>query len=270
MNLALKYKKSFLEKLLGTNYKWWYLVKYVLKLNTYYLWNEIFSSVNKAVILLASLIIFTTIQQESSEVVTYLILGNLFFIATDPNNSWLVGESIKDGSLVRVLLQPVSVKNYFFVNGFATVFYMLFSYAISFAPVILLFWNQVDLNLNILWLIPFWPIAVLIRSWLDIITGLTAFWSTEFYGAAFLNQTLTAFFSGSMFPLIFLSEQFPILNYTPFAFILNHPMQIYLGNYTLVQTGWTLLGGIIWAIILWLAARILFRLGLKKNESVGL
>jgi ABC-type uncharacterized transport system permease subunit len=47
-------------------------------------------------------------------------------------------------------------------------------------------------------------------------------------------------------------------------------MQIYLGKYSMTEIIYTFFGGIAWCFVLWILARVIFKLGLKKNEAVGL
>jgi len=259
-----------MEKLLGRMYKWWYFTIYVFRLNFVYLINEMLTSLNKTFFLLSSLIIFTFIQKENTEVISYLIIGNLFFATTDANNAWFLGNYIKDGKLARILILPQNIFKYLFFNGLSNTFYMAITYLVSLIPLSILFSSSLNFSNNIIYLVLFWPIPVIIRLFLEILTGLTAFWTTEFYGAAFLNTNFLNFFSGSLFPLLFILDKFPILGYTPYSLILHHPMQIYLGKYDTNQTILVFLGGIIWCVILYFLAKLVFKLGLKRNESVGL
>jgi ABC-2 type transport system permease protein len=259
-----------LEKILGTNYKWWYFIKYVFKINLTYIWNEVLASLNRVVALLASLIIFTYLQKESQEFVTYLIIGNIFFATTDANISWFLGNSIKDGKISRYLILPQNFNTFIAYNGLSNTIYMLITYMISLIPIALFFYSSLVFSWNVLILLLFWPIAVGVRLFLEFMAGLSAFWTTEFYGAAFLNITLISFLSGSIFPLNFISEKLPLLDYTPFAVLFYHPMQIYLGKYDLNQIISVFVGGFIWVMVLFLLSQIMFKNGLKRNESVGL
>jgi ABC-type uncharacterized transport system permease subunit len=47
-------------------------------------------------------------------------------------------------------------------------------------------------------------------------------------------------------------------------------MQIYLGKYSNLEIFYTFLGGLVWCIMLYFLAKLVFKMGLKKNESVGL
>jgi ABC-type uncharacterized transport system permease subunit len=51
---------------------------------------------------------------------------------------------------------------------------------------------------------------------------------------------------------------------------LHHPMQIYLGEYNSLDILLVFLGGIVWCLVLYFLAKFVFKLGLKRNESVGL
>ena len=55
-----------------------------------------------------------------------------------------------------------------------------------------------------------------------------------------------------------------------FAFTFYHPMQIYLGKYSILETIYVFGGGIVWCIILYYSAKWVFKMGLKRNEAVGL
>jgi ABC-type uncharacterized transport system permease subunit len=47
-------------------------------------------------------------------------------------------------------------------------------------------------------------------------------------------------------------------------------MQIYLGKYDFNQTLMVFAGGIAWCIVLYFLAKWVFKMGLKRNEAVGL
>lgn len=106
-----------MEKLLGKNYKCWYLVKYWLKANTVYFWSEFFVGLNRTLILLGTCMIFLYLGQENQEpILNYLLLGSIFFAITDPVMSWFISGDIKQGKITKWLIYPVSyIKLLFFV-----------------------------------------------------------------------------------------------------------------------------------------------------------
>ncbi|MEI6728990.1 MAG: ABC-2 family transporter protein [bacterium] len=264
------YLTSLMQKLLGRNYKWWYLICYYFKLNTTYLWNEIFASIFRISGIFSSLVIFTFLQQEDAQITTYLIIGGAYFACTDALISWFIGDSIKNGKISRMLILPQNFMIFVFFSGISVILFLLLTYSIILVPLFVFFSGSLIFSWNIFWLLLFWPISSTIRLFIEFLVGLSAFWTTEFYGLAYINTIVLQFFSGALFPLYFISTKFPLLNYTPFSILFYHPMQVYLGKYNINQTIFVFLGGIAWCVILYFLAKLVFNLGLKRNESVGL
>jgi ABC-2 type transport system permease protein len=270
MTTNLAYQPTFLQKLLGKNYKWLYVITYYFKANTYYLWNEIFYSLNKTFVLLTTLVVFTFLDKTTPEILTYLLVGAIFLAATDPSVSWFLGTNIKNGQITRFLILPGDFLNFVIFIGIGNTFYFFISYIISLLPILLFFSSSLIFSWNVLWLFLFYPICIGIRLFIETLTGLLAFWTTEFSGMAALNATILFFFCGASFPLNFISNKLPILEYTPYSILFYHPMQIYLGKYNTIQTIGVFVGGLAWCLVLYFLAKLVFKLGLKRNESVGL
>lgn len=264
-------QETFLQKLLGKNYKWFYLVKYWIKSNIIYFWSEVFISINRCITLLGTVIIFLYLGKDSNQpILNYLLLGNLFFAITDPVISWFVSGNIKDGKLTKWLMYPMEYTTFLLFVGIANCFYMSLTYLVSLIPIVLLFHQNISLTGNFGLILLCLPIAFVIRFSLQVLAGFSAFWFTEGSGSNHLMQNLENLLSGSMFPLYILPVYFGWLQYSPFAFTFYHPMQIYLGKYNPEQTFWVFLGGIFWCVLLYFLAKWVFKLALKRNESVGL
>jgi ABC-2 type transport system permease protein len=101
------------------------------------------------------------------------------------------------------------------------------------------------------------------------ILGCTSFFLTDAHAILDLQYQADYFLSGKAIPLSVVNFLQPII-FLPFAFTFFHPTQIYLGKYSTIEIIYTFLGGITWCFVLWIAARAIFKLGLKKNEAVGL
>jgi len=269
-NLTSTFTPTFLQKLLGRGYKWWYIIYYNFKLHTQYLINEIFASTFRISGLLTSLVIFTFLQKEDPTIITYLVVGTAYFSTTGAQVSWFVGNSIQNGKISRILLLPTNFFSFIFFTGFSTALFLLMTYSVILIPLFIIFFNSLIFSWNIGYLLMLFLIVVTIRVFIELLVGLTAFWTTEFYGAAYLNTGMLAFFSGSVFPLNFISDKLWILNYSPYSILFYHPMQIYLGKYSPTEILYVFLGGITWCVVLYFLAKWVFKLGLKRNESVGL
>ena len=114
------------------------------------------------------------------------------------------------------------------------------------------------------------PISLFLLFLLEISVSFSAFWLTRINGIILNFGFLLAIFSGRNFPLNLLIESFSWNLFNPFAFTFYHPMQIYLGKYSQIEIIQTFVGGIIWCLVLFILARIVFKMGLKRNEAVGL
>jgi ABC-2 type transport system permease protein len=104
----------------------------------------------------------------------------------------------------------------------------------------------------------------------NIILGYLAFWFTEVEGFVQSYIAVSVFLAGNVIPLNIIPTVGNYLVFLPFAFTFYHPMQIYLGKYDTNKTIYIFLGGLAWCIVLYFLAKIIFKMGLKRNESVGL
>ena len=263
-------KETFLQRTLGDNYKWFFLIKYWIKANTAYFWSEVFIGLNRTLTLLGTCVIFLYLGQNQQPILNYLLLGSIFFAITDPVMAWFVSGDIKYGKITKWLMYPAKYINILFFIAIANCLYLSLTCLVGLIPVVLLFHQNINLSGNFWVFIPFILTSFVIRFSLQILTGFSAFWFIEGTGLTHLMQNAENFLSGSMFPLFILPFYFNWLQFLPFAFTFYHPMQIYLGKYDNFQTFLVFLGGVSWCILLYFLARFVFKMGLKRNESVGL
>jgi ABC-type uncharacterized transport system permease subunit len=103
----------------------------------------------------------------------------------------------------------------------------------------------------------------------EVIIGSITFYSTETAQLIETKNFLIPLLAGS---LVFLDTNSftKMFIFSPFAFTFYHPMQIYLGKYSNLEIFYVFLGGLAWCFILYFLAKLVFKMGLKKNEAVGL
>ncbi len=264
-----------LTKLLGKNYKWWYLVKYNFDVNS----SGAFSLVIAQLSIILNTLTLTyvwAIGQASAAVFTYLLLGRIYrgliesFGATNISQKIITGGISKD----LILPQPYFKIDFFntlgerFVHNPINVTAYIFAAIVAFNT-FATFYNSDPLK--ILLLVLFVPISFYIFYILNFIFGLSAFFFKDPRNFTRSYQSfiaLHAVLTGLYIPLDKLA--LPLIENTPFAYILHQPMQIYLGKYNQNQTILVFLNGLAWCIVLYFLAKIMFKLGLKRNESVGL
>jgi ABC-2 type transport system permease protein len=204
-----------------------------------------------------------------ANIFTYFIIGEAFIFSNAIQYD--IGENIQDGRLTTKLLRPTNVFGFYICQAFGYQFFeniskLLLYLTIGFVFLRFLIFPSVS---SVLMFGFFCIIAYLLNTFIGIITGLSAFWFTAFFGSANFVNSIKTVLSGNFFPLNAI-KQLIFLTFLPFAFTFYHPTQIYLGKYSNIEILYTFLGGIAWCIVLWILARVIFKLGLKKNEAVGL
>jgi ABC-2 type transport system permease protein len=271
MTLATQFTPTIMQKLLGRQYKWWFLGVYTTKQNFNYIWNEIFTSFYRFIWLIG-VITLGTHQGENQSLVNYILIGSLFFAISEGFMSWQIGEEIKTGHITKLLMYPTNILTNYIVQGLFKCFYVGVSYFPWLILLYIMYRPDISENISRWWVFPVMFFASwFIRLMFDMITSFGSFWIVEFIGLSYLNYNLVGILSGSLFPLDYLSSDiYNIVIYTPFAFTFYHPMQIYLGKYDTAQTLLVFAGGIAWCIFLYFLAKFIFKLGLKRNEAVGL
>jgi ABC-2 type transport system permease protein len=275
MTQTTQFTPTRMQKLLGRQYKWWYVTVYSIRLAQSSLVSKVFGTFANSVNFFAMLYIWFFNGNDPS-IMTYLIVGRVYKTLTDNYWSDKISAEIIYGSLSISLLRPTdymadnffkSLRSRFVRNFVALLGVLIVSIIISFIGVKLLFGN-------ILFLIFLLPIIIIINYLLTFIMGCVAFFpsdSRNYSSFAISYNQLSIIFIGSVIPLDVFPERISLFfSFLPFAWILHHPMQIYLGKYDTTQTLMVFVGGIAWCIILYFLAKLIFKLGLKRNEAVGL
>ena len=272
------YKPTFLQKLLGSNYKWWFIILYNLKSQRAYLGDTFFWTLSSFVRTAGVFGIWWLTTKDSPNFETNLILSYLFFgsFLSTMTNNWAdlsLGWHNITGRISGYLLKPTSYLWYQYIMYIGRQF--LANFPIQILSFVLLFpfirqYLIFNLDLNLVFVILLIPIIYSLNLFLNFTFGCLTFWILELDGANDFYSYLSDFLKGGLIPLSMILGYFPFLNYSPFVFLLHHPMQIYLGKYSSLEIFYVFLGGIIWCAALYFLAKWVFKMGLKKNESVGL
>ncbi len=263
-------KITFLQKLLGRNYKWWFLMLFYHKRQTTYTFDNLMWILSASLRLFGSIYLWVIFSPSNSkEIFTYLFLGNLFLQLTANYTGFALGYDILSGKIANVLLYPQSLIKYHFCRSFGGSWYSSSMYLAVFLVIFVFSWKLLILPsfINLFLSFIFLVLGLIIKFLIEFLIGCLAFWVTQIQNALMAVSEFSSFLSGNFIPLYFLPLTFQFL---PFAWLLHHPMQIYLGKYSPIETFWVFLGGISWCILLYFLAKLVFKMGLKRNESVGL
>jgi ABC-2 type transport system permease protein len=270
---------TLMEKLLGKNYKWWYILKYYFKSNGTGLSGFLVSQIADIVQVLGITYIWI-INNSPNQVITYLIIGRIFKSLSDCFLAEVVAPEVASGKISNYLMLPTPFMPFYFFREVGRRIVFNTGRAISLLIAVTIFFSYIDLkilSLNNLIVLPFLVVLSFVLSFFtEFIVGFSmSFFDDKrnyeglrkaYNGLAGMGGILT----GIIIPLDKLPLYKEFIQFLPTTFFLHHPMQIFLGKYNFQETLAVFAGGLAWCLILYFLAKFVFKLGLKKNEAVGL
>lgn len=182
-----------------------------------------------------------------------------------------VGNGIKDGKINTTLLKPYNIVMGMFIQEQA---WKVLSILVALPPTIFIlffFRDAIHINLSflqIIMLIISIILGAIIFALLEAIAGLTAFWVTEVWPVAQLNEMFRSLFGGGMLPLTFLPPSILfIANILPYKYTFYVPVSILLSKSPniLIDIAMQLL----YIFVLYIIYRFLWNRGIRKYEAVG-
>lgn len=208
------------------------------------------------------------------EMLTYVLIGNLFNMVV---RSWAhqsVSRQIQEGTLSNFLVQPVNYFHYFIFREIGRHSLPTSLSIISQLGVTAFFYRTIIINTSFYALgaiAAMLVFAFITELFLSFLIGSIAFWTDETDGLYATIDRLQRFFSGGYFPLNLLPSAFLSASYyLPFAYSIYVPTQIYLGKESIAAGLKGLLVQIAWIMILYCIIQIVWRMGLKRYEAVGM
>jgi ABC-type uncharacterized transport system permease subunit len=212
----------------------------------------------------------------SAEIVVYLLGGRV--ISFLGNNHWYnrIGSDVITGKISNNLLMPTKLfLNYFFQSLGGRLFRNILS-TFTIILVVLMFNSLVtpipfvDLNP---WAFGLVPLVFAINFTHGIIISSLAFMLKDKRDFGVLAESIMQIInilSGAMIPFAALPFASNILPWLPTSLLFHHPTQVLLNNYNSTQILLVFAASLSCVIIATAISLLIFRLGLKKNESVGL
>lgn len=209
-----------------------------------------------------------------ADIVTYFLIIIVVKLVSDSHVSNSMREDIIEGRLNFYLVRPV---NFIFSRCLHEVSYKLFS-GIFFIPLIIvisLFFKQyLVLPQSILQLVLFLfslILAFILSNAFQFIIGFACFWLGNNSGPNNLNHLADLVFSGRIAPLVFFPPFLKLIaSVLPFKYISYFPAQIFLGQIGYQEILLGFIYAMIWIIVIWGIAYIMWRRGLKIYEGVGI
>jgi ABC-type uncharacterized transport system permease subunit len=267
-------QEIFLQKILGNNYKWWFIIRYSLISETGGKIGFIFGYISAIARVVSSNYVWF-LAGSGTEVFTYLLVGRIYSQISNNLYYYQLSYLIHTGNLISKLMYST---NFFLTQYLSAIGKRLFKNLIQLGGVsigiifcLATFAQISSPSWTLFWVILIIPISFTLNHFFGIIFGSLAFWTKQwdYDGIKESYEISFMLLTGSIIPL----DKLPfsgIFQFLPTSFWLHHPMQIYLGKYSTIQILYVFLGGIFWSVSLYFLAKFVFQMGFKLNESVGL
>lgn len=228
---------------------------------TLLLWNAIFGEID-------NIAGYTKVK-----IITYYIFCALIIDLTYAGVNYEIAEDIRKGTLSHHLIKPLSYFGHSFaikvgsnIPYFVISFIMVFLYT---TLVVKVFYLQTNFLLVLIFIIAL-SFAFVLSFMVTFILSLLSFWLEEVSSVQSLSDIITYISSGALLPLSFFPPQIQkIFTFLPFKYLLNFPIEIYLGNLCFNKISHGLIVQIFWIAIFYIIQLLIWRLGLKRYQSYG-
>ncbi|MFA5925681.1 MAG: ABC-2 family transporter protein [Parcubacteria group bacterium] len=210
-----------------------------------------------------------------NEMISYVVFAWFFsFLTTTYAFERNVARDIHQGTLSNLMVKPQSYIRYMMAVATGRIS-IAFSIVLVQAVIVFSFFrSEIIFSLDIpkFLVLVFMLIATyLINLFLSILIGFIAFWTTEINGTYYSIKVFSRFMSGTFFPISLLPVFFMKASFfLPFVYTIYIPVQLYLGKISFAEGLRGLAIEIGWLVVLYVIIKIVWRLGLKKYESVGI
>ncbi|TAK95855.1 hypothetical protein EPO05_03085 [Patescibacteria group bacterium] len=233
--------------------------------------------------LLAQLVLWSAIFQStdivkgytSAEMMSYLVFGWIFrFLTTSYGYENLIYKDIQSGKLSNFIVKPISYLRYITADSIGRVVIACSVIVLQAVVWIIFLHDKLTVSLSVgtvLLLVAFLVLSYFIKFFLSVLIGVVGMWTTEVSGVSYLSNVIVKLLSGAYFPMDLLPAGFVAVSFWfPFVYIFFVPMQLLIGKIDLWQGVQGLGVMLLWLVILYLLIKVVWKVGLKKYESVGI
>lgn len=237
------------------NFLLWRLRAFINLLIVVFLWEAAFTSKNQLLFFQKNYFLSYLIYAIT---ISYLILGTR---TTD------IADEINSGSIINLLLKPISFFKFYFFKDMADKALNLFFAAIEASLVVYFLKISFFWPTNFFWGTIFLINGLFISFFINLLLSFIGFWSREVWAPRFLFIVTVSFVSGSFFPLDILPKPiFYFLLLTPFPYLYYLPTKIFLGE----QVNFLItFFSFFWTIVFYYLTKKIFLKGLKSFSFWG-
>lgn len=255
--------------------KYWFLFLYQIKKTTTYRLDMFLQQIAATVDTLIIMLIWSFNNVSGNyNIFAYLLIGRVFQRLTRITVGQDLGLKIKNGSISQDLLLPGNLNVRWLIQSIGERVISNFSAVIVILILSLFFEGSLAAPVSPLAGFLFFLyifISIIQNYFWQIIMASSSFWTADNFGIIYLNIQVIMILAGVAIPFDRLGKFGEIMQYNPFATLFYSPMKIYLDPTLSTQTQLLFFGmGIFWTIVFAFLANFIFKIGLKKNEAIGL
>lgn len=213
-------------------------------------------------------------RYSEEDMIGYLLLVQISrMFSSMPGLAGGIARDIRDGSLKKYLLQPIDMiaylLSYRIAHKLAYIVAVAFPYGLLFVCCDQYLPPMPD-AVTLLAYIASLLLAFLVGYFFESMIGMVGFWFLEVTSFLYVINTLNFFLSGHMFPIDLLPPFWSsIMKNLPFQYLAYFPATILLGKVQGTDLLYGLLIELMWAVIFCVAARQLYRVGLRRYSAYG-
>jgi ABC-2 type transport system permease protein len=251
---ALEYRINFLISLISAAYP--------IFIQSF-LWTAIYNASTEAVVY----------GYSYRQMIAYTFLAGLISRIVRTGFEYEIMDDVKNGKYSRFLVQPLGYFAYRLCSYFGHKVPSLAIILVILAVVLVglsTFWGvQIELVRILLFLLVL-ALAVALNFLIFYCISAVAFWVIEI-GFLFEGiRIVTILLSGGIFPLEVFGERFvQVMKLLPFKYTVSYPINVLNGKITLAEVGEGMLMQLVWIVLCYLLAQVLWREGGKRYVAVG-
>lgn len=227
----------------------------------YYLWTAVFA--HRA----------STAGFSYDGLITYSAVALFINRVTSVAPEYGVMENIREGTLTKYLVQPISYFGYYWASRTAQRLYIVAVSLPMYAVILFVLRHHLSVPAHA-WQWVALPVSIAVGFGLQFVLGmflgLLTFWILEARYFQYVKGFLIRLLSGVLLPFSFFPHSVQsILAVLPFKYLGAFPVSIYLGTVSERQTLTNIAIGIVWIAILHWLVRIMWHRGLKRYVAAG-
>lgn len=212
------------------------------------------------------------VPMELDQVITYIWLSQATLVLLPWNLDGDIHAMIREGAVAYELLRPVDLYSLWYCRAVAL---RSAPMMLRFLPIYIIAFIFFDLQPpasveHFFGWIVLTVGAVLVSSAITSLMNISMMWTIAGEGVARIMAAAVTIFAGLIIPLpLFPDWAQPVLQFMPFAAVMDTPIRMYCGDLSMSDLPWRLAHQIGWTVALVITGRYILQRGLRKLVIAG-